>query len=215
MPNFQKIIDIISGAFSILDFSHIISGTLTFLIILLDLHIHNVHLELINTSMTICCCVFLAYVAGIFSWIMGKAIRRIFQRKIKEKFEIIYDATIRSLEYDKKTHFTPVSNKQDSYTYMWIELQKTLEARERVEFIHRFWVMQAMFEGLTVSCVVAFIAAAELKYSFGDKFQGIYWGILSILILILAWRCMVAAKENSENQIKEVILSYYSYIKSV
>ncbi len=91
-------------------------------------------------------------------------------------------------------------------------MQKKLEVRERGDFIHRFWVMQAMFEGLTV---LALIAAEELKYSFGDEFQGFYWGALSILILILTWRCMVAAKENSENQIKEVILSYYSYIKSV
>ena len=215
MLNFQKIVDTISEAFSILDFSYIISGTLTFLIILLNLHIHDIHLELINNSVMICCCIFLAYIAGIFSWIVGKAIRWSIQRGIKDDFEKIYNETINALgaNIDMDT-FTPVSKKKDAYTYMWIELQKNENAKDRVNFIHRFWVMQAMFEGLMTSCLVAFAAVLELKYSFGEKFAWGYFVLLIALCLILFWRCMIAAKENAEVQIREIILSYYSYIKS-
>jgi multisubunit Na+/H+ antiporter MnhE subunit len=97
---------------------------------------------------------------------------------------------------------------------MWIELQKNENAKDRVNFIHRFWVMQAMFEGLMTSCLVAFAAVLELKYSFGEKFAWGYFVLLIALCLILFWRCMIAAKENAEVQIREIILSYYSYIKS-
>lgn len=164
MLNFQKIIDTISEAFSILDLSYIISGTLTFLIILLNLHIHDIHLELINNSVMICCCIFLAYIAGIFSWIVGKAIRWSIQRGINDDFEKIYNETINALgaNIDVDT-FTPVSKKKDAYTYMWIELQKNENAKDRVNFIHRFWVMQAMFEGLMTSCLVAFAAVLETE----------------------------------------------------
>ena len=40
MPSFQKIIDILSNAFSILDFSYIVSGGFTLGIVLFDLHYH-------------------------------------------------------------------------------------------------------------------------------------------------------------------------------
>lgn len=213
MSNFQKIVDTISEAFSILDFSYIISGTLTFLIILLNLHIHNIHLELINTSVMICCCIFLAYIAGIFSWVVGKAVRQGIQRRLNSDFEIIYDETVKALGVNIDT-FTPIVKKKDAYTYMWIELQKKENAKDRVNFIHRFWVMQAMFEGLMTSCLVAFAAAIELKYSFGETFAWGYFVFLIALCLILFWRCMIAAKENAEVQIREIILSYYSYIKS-
>ena len=134
---------------------------------------------------------------------------------LEKDFEKIYNETINALgaNIDVDT-FTPVSKKKDAYTYMWIELQKNENAKDRVNFIHRFWVMQAMFEGLMTSCLVAFAAVLELKYSFGEKFAWGYFVLLIALCLILFWRCMIAAKENAEVQIREIILSYYSYIKS-
>ena len=52
MPSFQKIIDILSNAFSILDFSYIVSGGFTLGIVLFDLHypVSYTHLTLPTNS---------------------------------------------------------------------------------------------------------------------------------------------------------------------
>lgn len=65
MPSFQKIIDILSNAFSILDFSYIVSGGFTLGIVLFDLHYHYYEFFIRNISITIVCGIFLAYIWGI------------------------------------------------------------------------------------------------------------------------------------------------------
>lgn len=66
MPSFQKIIDILSNAFSILDFSYIVSGGFTLGIVLFDLHYHYYEFFIRNISITIVCGIFLAYICGLF-----------------------------------------------------------------------------------------------------------------------------------------------------
>ena len=66
MPSFQKIIDILSNAFSILDFSYIVSGGFTLGIVLFDLHYHYYEFFIRNISITIVCGIFLAYITKTF-----------------------------------------------------------------------------------------------------------------------------------------------------
>lgn len=212
MPNFQKIIDILSDAFSILDFSHIVSGVSTFLIITLALHLHDIHLVLMNDTLTVICSIFLAYVSGILSWIIGRWIRKKVQNYTKD-FKAVFNTTKKAVCPTKAYHFIPIIDEDEAYTYMWIELNKEKRAKERVAFIHRFWVMQAMFEGLMTSCGIAIIATIELKISFCRNFPCGYFIFLLFFLLGMFCLCMNAAKENARNQIKEVIISYYSYIK--
>ena len=74
MPSFQKIIDILSNAFSILDFSYIVSGGFTLGIVLFDLHYHYYEFFIRNISITIVCGIFLAYICGLSSWIIGRGL---------------------------------------------------------------------------------------------------------------------------------------------
>ena len=96
MPNFQKIVDILSNAFCILDFSYIVSGGFTLGIILFDLHYHYYDFFIRNIPITIVCGIFLAYICGLSSWIIGKLIRKIFQDTDKD-FEETYNKTIDAL----------------------------------------------------------------------------------------------------------------------
>lgn len=208
MPSFQKIIDILSNAFSILDFSYIISGGFTFIIILFDLHYHHYELFIRNITITIVCGIFLAYICGLSSWIIGKLIRKIFQNTDKD-FEETYDRAINALAPDALS--LPVSDKKLAYSYMWIELQKREEAKERIVFINRMWVMRAVFEGLIFSFIVALAVLIDLKWVLNEEISYYKSIIIFTILVLLACLSAIEANRYAKAQIEEVILSYYSY----
>lgn len=210
MPNFQRIIDVLSNAFSILDFSYIISGGLTLAVILFDLHCHGEEFFIRNISITIVCGLFLAYIGGLVSWIVGKIIRRIFQ-DVNRDFEETYNGTMQALASVDLS--LPVSDKKKAYSYMWIELQKREEAKERVTFINRMWVMQAVFEGLVFSFIVALGAWIDLIWVLNVEIS--YYEIVIIFAILVLSACLSAieARRYARTQIEEVILSYYSYCR--
>lgn len=208
--NFQKLIDTISDAFSIFDFSYIISGGLTFLIILYDLHCHQINFMLENVTVTIICGIFLSYICGVLSWLCGKNIRRFFC-DINKEFEDTYNDTKNSINDNFRTELTPIAQHSMEYEYMWICLCKEEKAKPRINFIHRFWVMQAIYEGLIFTLLVFVSVLLDLKLAdngFLNCFKLIGIFLLSIFIIFL---CVKEAANCARNQIKEVILSYYLY----
>lgn len=217
---FQKLIDKISDAFSILDFSYIISGGLIFLIILFDLHKHCQSFMLENMLATVICGIFLSYICGLFSWMLGKFIRRNiighFYMKIGEDFQKIFNETIDmasvSLPEFKKTNngsFLDIFSL--TYEYMWIRLENVKEAHERVNYINRFWVMQAVYEGLIGALFIAIVVLIDL-FLIGELKSVIWLVLLLVLMLFIIVFCVWEARECARTQIKEVILSYRIYV---
>ena len=208
--NFQKLIDTISDAFNIFDFSYIISGGLTLLIILFDLHYRQIDFLLGNMTITVVCGIFLSYICGIFSWLCGRKIRRIICN-IDKDFEETYHYVMSSIGDTRRTELTPITKYFMEYEYMWICLCKEEKAKPRINFIHRFWVMQALYEGLIFTLIIAFIVLFDIRIidkTFLEcfKFLGIF-----LLIPFLLYLCFKEAKSCAKNKIKEVILSYYLY----
>ena len=210
MPNFQKIVDILSNAFCILDFSYIVSGGFTLGIILFDLHYHYYDFFIRNIPITIVCGIFLAYICGLSSWIIGKLIRKIFQDTDKD-FEETYNKTIDALA--SNTLSLSVSDKKLAYSYMWIELHKKKEAKERIVFMNRMWVMQAVFEGLIFSFILAIGALTDLKWGLNKDIPWFEFIVISAVLLSLVCLSAIEARRYARIQIREVILSYYSYFR--
>ena len=208
MPNFQKIIDIISGALCILDFSYIISGAATYLIIMYSLYYHGVNLDLMKDKWFIN--ILFAYISGVLSWLIG----RYLCKKIRDR-EGTFDKDFDEWKYlvvnQLPADIRRFTNKQ-LYTYFWIELDK--KAPERANFVNRFWVMQAMFEGLVTSCLVGMVVLFELYYTFGENFFGKYTIAFILLLLLLSYILYLGAKEQASYQIKEVILGFKCYCLS-
>lgn len=208
MPNFQKIIDIISGALCILDFSYIISGAATYLIIMYSLYYHGVNLDLMKDKWFIN--ILFAYISGVLSWLIGRYLCKFIRDKegaFDNDFGKWKCLVVNQLPADIR-RFT---NKQ-LYTYFWIELDK--KAPERANFVNRFWVMQAMFEGLVTSCLVGMVVLFELYYTFGENFFGKYTIAFILLLLLLSYILYLGAKEQASYQIKEVILGFKCYCLS-
>ncbi len=184
MPSFQKIIDILSNAFSILDFSYIVSGGFTLGIVLFDLHYHYYEFFIRNISITIVCGIFLAYICGLSSWIIGRLIRKIVQNTDKD-FEETYDRTMNALASNALS--LSVSDKKLAYSYMWIELHKKEEAKEQIIFMNRMWVMQAVFEGLIFSFIVAIGVLIDLKWGLNKDISWLEFIVIFAVLLSSVW----------------------------
>ena len=208
MPSFQKIIDRLSNAFSILDFSYIVSGGFTLGIVLFDLHYHYYEFFIRNISITIVCGIFLAYICGLSSWIIGRLIRKIVQNTDKD-FEETYDRTMNALASNALS--LSVSDKKLAYSYMWIELHKKEEAKEQIIFMNRMWVMQAVFEGLIFSFIVAIGVLIDLKWGLNKDISWLEFIVIFAVLLSSVWLSAIEARRYARTQIREVILSYYSY----
>ena len=83
--SFQKIIDRIADAFSVFDFSYIISGGLTLLLVYMDIVIlHSRTITLKSPFLILAIGLFLAYVCGLIVWVIGRFVRRCFINTSKD-----------------------------------------------------------------------------------------------------------------------------------
>ena len=104
-----------------------------------------------------------------------------------------------------------VSDKKLAYSYMWIELHKKEEAKEQIIFMNRMWVMQAVFEGLIFSFIVAIGVLIDLKWGLNKDISWLEFIVIFAVLLSSVWLSAIEARRYARTQIREVILSYYSY----
>ena len=187
MPNFQRIMDKLSNALDILDFSFLISGGTTFGIVYTYLsYVQNIQVTLIHKGFIgVCCILLIAYVCGLFSWSIGKYIRRTFFLKSSGKsanksnedhcFENLFETIHKKISKtatpseEGSTNSTikyPFTDNTLNYTYMWnkIAQSKDEEVQERYNFINKYWVMQAIFEGLIGSAMIGIILSLSFIF---------------------------------------------------
>lgn len=232
MDTFKSIIDKISEGLNFFDFSFFVSGFVTY-VALLYFSNEFFHMTIDYTSVSgILASIVLSYVCGIISFSMGKWIRSLvrllfeceFWKCLKNKSfdELFNDGINWAIENKRKSNpnasFDDLSgclvlhqNREIVYSAMWIEIKKLDEKDVYYKPLYRQWVMQAICEGLVFSFFLIFLLSiGVLVYK---------WCILSlylcssILALMAFAACCHEARRYAENQIKEVIISYY-YLKN-
>lgn len=219
MNPFQRIIDTLSNAFSILDFSYTVSGGATLAVILFDwYYVHNNNIDCLlkhGWILALVCGILSVYLLGILSCSIGKVVRqKAFARVMgMSDFKSIYDDTIKAIRKDdENATFFLEKSPSLSYEGMWIELEQIEETAQRLKFIHRFWVMQAVYEGLVATWILGIFVSIDWWNTENDA--NFFKLILAFVVLaILIWRCCKEAQTCAETQIKEIILSYYIYTK--
>ena len=221
MNPFQRIIDTLSNAFSILDFSYTVSGGATLAVVLFDwCYVHQNNMEWLlkyGWLLTIVCAVFAVYLLGLLSWSFGKFARQhaLAWIMMKSDFTTIYKNTVSSIRKNEKNAFFPLENSSSlSYESMRIELERIEKAAQRLKFIHRFWVMQAVYEGLVATWILAIAVSIDWWNTDADL---TLWNLCLVIVVLalLIWRCCKEAQSCAETQIKEIILSYYIYTKKI
>ena len=95
-----------------------------------------------------------------------------------------------------------------------LDVQETVkkeEAKEQIIFMNRMWVMQAVFEGLIFSFIVAIGVLIDLKWGLNKDISWLEFIVIFAVLLSSVWLSAIEAKRYARTQIREVILSYYSY----
>lgn len=238
--NFQKIIDTISEALSFFDFSFIVSGSVTYGAICYYLW----RLKWLSipdeTWFAVVTSVILVYVCGLISFIYGKKIRIWFLKIImsngwKNKFQAFwgnnknvemfkqsYDNAVNAMvdEEERKKLLKGIKGTlseeqaQFEYTIMWGELRDCKKCERTVAFINRFWVMQAVCEGLLFSSVIVIVGGVitilYLLYNTGCDME-IFLQYISCIIagIIGLFAFYKEGKRYAESQIQEIVSAYY------
>lgn len=219
--NIQPIIDRVSEAFSFFDFSYFISGSATMTVILTFMWYNGYWPSALFVSwIQIPLLLISVYISGIISLASGKRIRKILITckclkiifNIKDFNEIFintYNAVeVANLLDDKNKLF----DNELEYTRMWGALRADESSSKTVEFLNKFWVTQALCEGLITSCLLAIVSAC-ITYNNGNRIQYSTAIVISALSFLSLIALMYNARKNAENQIIEVILAYAQFYK--
>lgn len=213
----QRIVDIISEAFNIFDFSFIVSGGATYIV--LGIFLHSENLLLLPTTgfeiaLFIVCSILAVYVLGLLSWIIGKSIRSWiidFEQDRNEtllKLRECYKSIIDDIAPIKKINFHGF----DTYTWTQLISQKpeTVGLQNRLNFLYRLWIMQAVCEGLIgTDVVVIFIFGFKLFENFSSFFFYLFIVLIALFIGIL---CSNTARYYANTRIKTLYAAYITFM---
>lgn len=222
----QNLVDKLTSALNFFDFSYFVSGSATFSIVYFTMvKMYGVSLPFKNIWVRIGFAVILIYICGLISFSIGKWIRMfitsIFYRNsciykiyrlgkwLKKyrnlTFEEIYDKC--SAPYKSEDGLAP----SISYVKMWCYLRSSERAKATMDILNKYWVTQAVFEGLVFSCFMGIVCLWVLFSSRAlfDVPQAI---LLSVFIFMAFVGACHEARRNAETQIQEVVGSYYYYV---
>lgn len=227
MDTFKSIIDKIAEGLNFFDFSFFVSGFVTY-ITLLYFSDEFLGKTIDYTSVTgILASIVLSYVCGIISFSLGKLIRSIVlwlfhwdclgklkDRSFDELFQECIDWAIANKQrktpdasiVDLPGQLALSETKQISYSAMWIEIRKLDEKDVYYRPLYRQWVMQAICEGLVFSFMLIFVLSLVVLKIKGCMPLYINGSIVSFVAFAASCH---EARRYAENQIKEVIISFY------
>ena len=97
------------------------------------------------------------------------------------------------------------SEKSYFYTEMWSFLRNRPEAKETVAFLNRYWVMQAVCEGLIFSSTLAFVGGIIAWEFKGNNVIYLVISVASFLAFLILCR---EGRRYAETQILEVVIAY-------
>lgn len=224
--NFQKIIDKISEAFSFFDFSFFVSGAATYGISCYFLWQFNELEPFKSTTINVLISIILIYLCGVISFSYGKLIRlkcfkitrkcnwiqKLFGRP--DSFVECFDKAIqyvnKGLESSKQLPHNSLleSEKGSFYTEMWTFLRNKPEAKETVAFLNRYWVMQAVCEGLIFSAALAFVGGIT---AWIFKENDVIYFVISVMAFLAFLILCREGRRYAETQILEVVIAYKHY----
>lgn len=215
-----KIIDRISEALNFFDFSFIVSGLMTFGIIYCSISsYYTFDLSIYSKTIIIVATIVMVYVSGLISFSIGKWLRlKVLYIRNKEYFNDVFYNTlsfVNSVPYCENEEISIYLNRSEFaakyksvYSKMWLDLRHCEEAKETFRHLNRFWMMQAVYEGLYTSSIIGFISSGFFIYINRSS----YYYVTALLSIISIRFCSKEAKRYAETQILEIVLAYKKFI---
>lgn len=221
---FSKIIDRISGILNFFDFSFIVSGLLTYGIILYTADsIISVNFQNYNPGLIVIVSIVLVYICGLMSFSIGKFLKNVINKKyfngvFKETLAFINSKPPQNndeiTEYSNEiTEYSKMNEKcyKIIYSKMYMELRHCEEAKETITHLNRLWMMEAVYEGLFVSFILGAVSSIYFLV-FVDNSCHMFYLIILVLSLIATIFSFIETRKYAKTQIVEIILTYKRFI---
>lgn len=231
IDTFKKTIEDILEGLNFFDFSFFISGFATFFTLMFFMEELFAKTYEYKSVYGVLAAIILIYVCGVVSFSMGKIIRTLIRKylekarwnwlKVKSFDELFEEGQKWALENKKKTMPGATTNdlpgqlsfsdqKRMAYSAMWIEIRRKDERGTYYKPLYRQWVMQAVCEGLMFSFLLIILLSVVAIYINTKEHSSYHLYIASSIFAIIGiWGCCREAQRYAENQIKEVVISYY------
>lgn len=227
METFKSMIDKISEGLNFFDFSFFVSGFVTYVTLLYffdEMFCKTIEYTTVTGALA---SIVLSYVCGIISFSLGKKIRSVVLWQFKwnwlgdwkdKSFDELFQegvdwalvnkrrTTPNASVVDLPGQLAMSENKAIAYSAMWIEIRKLDDKGVYYKPLYRQWVMQAICEGLVFSFFLIFVLSM-VAFIIKDS-NSLYICSLIFSLLAFATSCH-EARRCAENQIKEVIISYF------
>lgn len=214
---FSNIIDRISGILDFFDFSFIVSGLLTYGIILYTADsMISVNFQNYNLGMIVVVSIVLAYICGLVSFSIGKSLKNVINKKY---FNNVFKETldfVNSEPYQNSDNITEYSKMNERYyktiySKMWMELRYCEDAKETIRYINRFWMMEAVYEGLFVSFILGAISSIYFLVFVDDSCHSFCLIALALSLIAMVFS-FIEARKCAKAQIVEIVLTYKKFI---
>lgn len=222
-PNIQKIIDTLSEALSVFDFSYLVSGIATFALLCYEFSEHNVisTLKVSNGWLFILVPVAI-YICGMVSWSIGKLLR---------EWIHIGKLNFHGYKRDAQEQLTSICEEFGNYallqncksiekgielnnyvSFVWDELSKISlsddSVKSQLKFIRREWVTQAVYEGLIFSSLL-FGIIFGIEVNTGCIIWHIIIGVLVGLAFVILM--FYKATESGRAYTRDLIITYLNH----
>lgn len=238
--NFQKQLDTVTGALNIFDMSYLVSGAAMLMVLVYafpEVRAFVFHENQITLSVFVC--IIVTYIIGLLSWILGKQICDLKNKKHTVFFQEQFDEYFTQLpQDDTKISLLRNMGRDMAFSYMWMKLDKSEDdnCRSRYLYISRFWVMRAVYEGLIPSVIVLAIVVCFkvqniavfvslhtncwLKMVILSLINTVaFTWIANILLVLVIFALMILivyclekeAEKCVKTQVREVMVAYYDF----
>jgi hypothetical protein len=209
----RAVLDRLGDFFDILDLSFFVAGATALAAMALFYHLAPLHFldgtlggAYLAGAGTLAC-----YVLGLLAFSLGRALRRLLSRR--DRLEPLL---ARALEENGLGGFAPyrdakgrVAHPARLYTRLWVELRETPALATSFRLCKRFWVLNATFDGLTISLFIWWAVAAWAwlyrsgPHSVATRALGL--ALLSVVFAATVMTALSEARRYYHNQLEEVV----------
>lgn len=228
MEALNKILDKVVDFFSIFDISFLISGIATFTMLCYAAWQYDLFVWLGNGIDCIVYYIILAYICGLVSFAFGKSFRTYGLRIKRDKqgqtqFIICFNNVIKYVnkrEPNEDKLLTLFKDPEDAelyYSEMWSYIREKSASGATYNLLNRYWVSQAIYEGLLFPALLAFILGIclvleafipFLKNDAHPAWVPVVGALMSLFALGCIYLFCREGKRYAETQIKEVVIIY-------
>lgn len=217
----NKIVDRIGEIFNVFDFSYIVSGIASLAVISYGLWRYNLLCSFDNDLFNVVAVIIFTYICGLISFVIGKRIRFMYNKifpiqRGRSRFMSCFNSAIQYVNNRNNqrgiylNRYMDEENCRKYYVEMWSYLRGCEKAAPALKFINRFWVMQAVYEGLATSFLLGTFMGCIL-YDCNNCCTSL---IIIIGFLASFCFCCYEGTRYAESQIIEVVIAYERYLNT-